>query len=1012
MVVAGALLQPTQTALAQDTTLLAAQKYLVLQGYDVGTIDGLMGSRTRNALSAFQGSRDLPATGELNGDTLAAMALAPQEPEPAPIPKPYPSFREVVVRPPNDDARTLSIEPMQNRDNMQAGDPTGAVPVIVTEHGETISPVPATNPDSLRVSTPPSSGVGLEEQVAPPSVPSKPAAGYARIPWQLPLLGAIWGALLIATLLALVRHLVRRHKRRKAKVAVVRPANANLFQQTPLPKKEQEVVMDATAHPISVQGQVGAGTLVQAPPPQPREQVKAIAPLSMESASTHNEVVSVPVGRTNFSSFKRDNDPPSLSRQVRNSSSKRSGWVPKGDSVVIAGREIGGMVYVGTAPRIGQGHERCRAFIDPSLSVGPIGDDRDGQGMFYWPSYSQISPNARATYLDWLARGRSDTTYNVGYLFLYFYGLERRFFLDAPDVQEKNEILEEVKRLNDLFGGNYSVRRYLGHFIDIAALSIAPADGQRHIYTNSGYELPLSLQVALGAQVARGEALDADWVLSWLMCHPERRLRTPATRSEEEFKALFALKFNAKYPDGLKVAPPKRKLKGRYQAASNEFSLNLSPEADGKQIPDVSSLMSPVTKAQSIADDAMQELDKFSRYLGRNPEGRGTIEAQALLPSALWSMFPSEERQQLSSWATEVLDRGGAVVLVDLVEKLEGARPDKLSKRQITGAADALASMGFGFAPDPRFALRAPKVMDPVLLFRLPDGETQIEDVSDAYRSALLELAVGAFVAQADDNVSASEMGALMHAVENARGITSSERSRLSANLQWLIAVPPDLSLLRKNLKQASAEQHAAIRKIAIAMAHADSVVSAKEVGGLEKVYRVLGLDPSAVYADIHNSSGDEPIAVRRATPSSAGEMLPREAEANTHHPILDMDRIDAIRRETAEVSNVLSDIFGDENIDFDEEETEDVDSSALGDIPRYHGLDARHSAFLAELIQRHHWAEPEFAILAERHGLFPGGCLETINEWSIESFDGLLIEEGQGYQLDQSILGELNVHV
>ena len=40
--------------------------------------------------------------------------------------------------------------------------------------------------------------------------------------------------------------------------------------------------------------------------------------------------------------------------------------------------------------------------------------------------------------------------------------------------------------------------------------------------------------------------------------------------------------------------------------------------------------------AQEIADEAMDELDRLSRFLGRNPERKGSFEAHALLPSCLW----------------------------------------------------------------------------------------------------------------------------------------------------------------------------------------------------------------------------------------------------------------------------------------------------------------------------------------------------------------------------------------
>jgi hypothetical protein len=154
------------------------------------------------------------------------------------------------------------------------------------------------------------------------------------------------------------------------------------------------------------------------------------------------------------------------------------GWVPKGRSITIAGRTLGGMVYVGAAPGVtGGGYgERCRAYIDPKQPVSSTGADKSGESMPYWPGYSSISPSCRATYLDWLADGAKDPAINPGYMFLYFYGLERRFLVDSPSDDEKREILTEVQRLRDLFGSNHSVQRYLSDFIDLASLVLNDDD--------------------------------------------------------------------------------------------------------------------------------------------------------------------------------------------------------------------------------------------------------------------------------------------------------------------------------------------------------------------------------------------------------------------------------------------------------------------------------------------------------------------------------------------------------
>lgn len=66
---------PAATArTAAAMSLLDAQRKLLQLGYDVGTPDGKMGNRTRAALRAFQASRNLPQTGQLDDATQAELA--------------------------------------------------------------------------------------------------------------------------------------------------------------------------------------------------------------------------------------------------------------------------------------------------------------------------------------------------------------------------------------------------------------------------------------------------------------------------------------------------------------------------------------------------------------------------------------------------------------------------------------------------------------------------------------------------------------------------------------------------------------------------------------------------------------------------------------------------------------------------------------------------------------------------------------------------------------------------
>lgn len=684
------------------------------------------------------------------------------------------------------------------------------------------------------------------------------------------------------------------------------------------------------------------------------------------------------------------------SNRVGHKASRKTGWVSASESITVAGREIGGMVYVGTPPLLNDyGYrDKCRAYIDPSISVARDGTDKVGNYMPYWPGYSEIPSQCRATYLEWLATGRADSSYDPGYMFLYFYGLERRFVLDQPSDVEKQQILDEARRLKALYPDNGSVQRYLGEFIQLAQITLNDDAVQEPIFDNRGWELPLSLKISLGARIGRGDLLSADWVLSWLLCHPERRLRTPATRCSDEFRSLFKLHFDERFPDGLKVNKPRKMLKSTYQAASGEFQGQLEPMVDDKPVPDVSGLRKPVEIAQEIADEAMDDLDKLSRYLGRNPDGRGSLEAQALLPHELWPLFPSEELEQLKLWASSIVENGGLVPVVDAIAQIEGSRSEKLSKRQLTGAADAFARIGYGFAPDPRFALRSPKIGEPVVIFDLGNTIAQLEDVSSEYRAALIETALGSFVAHADGQITESERKSLREKAIKATGLNVQEKRRLVANLDWMLTVAPDMALLRRKLKDTGQQAQISIRAALVAAAHADGIIQSEEVAGIEKIYKALGLDPSLVYSDLHAGEiNTGPVRVRTAETGAPGEIIPDEKTNGS--PQLDAAKIAAIRSDTERVSSVLGEIFDDTA---NEPESEVTQSTLLP------GLDAKHASFVRELITEEHWPEDAFQDLCARLGMMAAGAVENVNEWSFETYDEALLEEYDGYDVDQDI--------
>ena len=126
-----------------------------------------------------------------------------------------------------------------------------------------------------------------------------------------------------------------------------------------------------------------------------------------------------------------------------------------------------GMVYVGHPNSPSAAGLGC--VIDPSLRIVlPI---RGGasEEIGYWPSYQSITPSARGAFLQWLSSGKSDPDVGIGYVFLYFYGLERRLLVDRPASDEEAVLVGEIQRLRSIYAGNGSFESYSSKLIEAVA---------------------------------------------------------------------------------------------------------------------------------------------------------------------------------------------------------------------------------------------------------------------------------------------------------------------------------------------------------------------------------------------------------------------------------------------------------------------------------------------------------------------------------------------------------------
>jgi hypothetical protein len=632
--------------------------------------------------------------------------------------------------------------------------------------------------------------------------------------------------------------------------------------------------------------------------------------------------------------------------------------------------EIGGvsfvaeMVYVGKSDRYE--YPRNNSLVDPTLPVGRYGDP-EGSTLSYWGCYQDLHQSARRTYLEWLAGGRSDPSTPIGYVFIFFYGLEWRL-LHEGKRDEAAVLVAEVRRLLGIYGNNHSFRGYAERFLDVGVLL---AEGTAEpieptLVLARHWEMPLRVRVYLGSLIGDGQPLEADAALVWVLSTPGASLRTAATRCFAELRELWAIRFGETYPQGLAVRQPKARIKHAYRAASGAFTKDVSID----QLPDITTISAPLGRLRALLEACTDELDPLSRLLGRQPEARGNIAAAAVAPQAL---LDGPLGEGLRACSRAIADRvGGRIAAIPVREVLElleidCSKPEgRVSAATLRQMAALLDSVGFGFEPDRRYGCSLAVAGTSKLLLFSAAGGGRVDPERPSYDAARTMIEIAALAALADGLAVPVELQSI------CRDLASLDPPKRKEAIARMVALP--------------LQERRRVTQCAIAAILADGHVLPAEVRFLEHLHTALGLPQEDVYSALHRGSveEDQPVRVAGAEVAPGGRAGSAAGEAVR----IDAARLERIRGETSAVSALLAGIFVEE-----EEEKPTAPEANVTVAVRFDGLDTAHAELLWVLVQGP-LAWDEFEEQARGAKLLPAGAIETINEWGFEMLGEPVIEE------------------
>jgi uncharacterized tellurite resistance protein B-like protein len=656
------------------------------------------------------------------------------------------------------------------------------------------------------------------------------------------------------------------------------------------------------------------------------------------------------------------------------------------------------------------------SLIGSNLIVAPPAGRCD-EPLPYWPNYHSATPAQRSVYLNWLIGGRRQLPPEIGYAFMFFYGLERRAVADQEDIAV---IIDEIIRLRKLNAEsaqpNRSFESYTGSFLWFLAAAFASRIEPTTVRTmaqstRTWHEENLS--AALGWYVQTGLGLPVWLALEVAGQLPGSQRSVVIDRVGEKFRELFTKRYSEQFIDGLTLISSKRRRTYQYKTASAvlgtvEFSAGPNPLG----------LMSQFKPLSDLWNECSEDLRQLSSVVRR--------EGDVPLTPAMWEALPDDIRAATEHPLQDAVcrlvqestdDEGRTLVAIrKLAKVLCWEIKDRCSLSESTWISQTLEECGYCLEPDARLTKIAYKPDEVVTAFlRMTDLHT----TTSRYAAAACMLRFGLAVASADGHMAEDELSVLMHDLEQMFDLNEHEHRRLTALRTLICATSPDLAGLSQMTKMLQPEHREAIGKLLLVLAAKDGEVTKEEIRAIRKCYKTLGFAQAEIGHALASlkayQADEEPVTIRPGIAPSAGEAIP----APKGRAVLKLNRaaIAQIMADTREVAQMLADAMssGEQpgQVPFstpfvppssvptpsvvtampsgDQTQTATADGLTEVAVPPQ-----RYASLYQLLISKQEWDVKEIDGVARQQGLMLSGAIDALNEWAAEKYGGqLFVEDG-----------------
>lgn len=747
-------------------------------------------------------------------------------------------------------------------------------------------------------------------------------------------------------------------------------------------------------------------------------------------------------------------------------------WIAPGDSVVVAGIAIPGMIYCGEYLK-----SICCDVIEPSLIVPTAsisGNEQEDSAYIkgYWGSYSKIGPKKRHRYLQWLEGGRRKKGVSIGYVFLFFYGLERRVLHDicfAGCCNEELQIIaDEIKQLLKLYRGEISFDERASNFLKYIFCLIASRSRSEDevLLCLLNVDKLVALKFRLGSFGVKKLPVPSDVAYEWLLKCADKNILNIIKAFTDKFKEIFEVKYNNVNEHWVILPTEMEYVTQKYKPSSSSFDCNCEMAV---------SIKVPVGIKTTVFSKELNAL--AIRVCSEIGFINLTFEDLGFGPRD-YSKYRSKDALTLGAFVEQFSDITACVQIdaSELLKILFVTKIRKLTNIEVELLVLELAKYNLGIEPDGRYCRH---LIDPrQVLILFPLVYSPVQGTSPSYKLATTFIETALAISGFGENNINSLAQFIKYSDEIVPFFSANARERLNAYLCFIAnnfdnlkdpesyifrMLRRDRCILRflcfKYFVFTGGIDKASVDKFVEFFFFGKEKTASLLVGICTKILKNNSSDkfkemkvcknatdlqtrPREFYTDPDYIASDEEVLTQSEEQFLKGLLdLSQKTNYNSKFHKQDVHltftfSLNNNKRQPLTASGAKSPLK--KNLDneliaekFSQSETiasfldsifNDEEEISVFSVPSQHdqhdaacdfllGLDQAHTRFLRQLLAHGAWKRQDFDCLAKELGLMPEGAIESINEAAFEKFNTTIIDaDGDPLLIDITLIEGVGV--